>query len=284
MSNILVGTCNWADFAEWYPKGVKPNERIRYYAQHFSVVEIDSTFYHLMPRRNFAGWADKTPAGFVFDVKAYRALTRHGATYEPGKVHVDADPDYDPAEDDFEKFKYQIEPLRERGKLRAIQFQFPPWFKRTPANMEHIEVCREYLANYLIAIELRHRSWLEPSVADETFTFLRDREIVYTVVDEPQVGSGSVPPLVAVTNPKLAIARFHGRNAETWYVKGAESSRDRFNYLYTAEELAEWVPKITEMADQAREVHVLMNNNYVDATVGPYAIKNAQEMRRLLDA
>jgi uncharacterized protein YecE (DUF72 family) len=87
---------------------------------------------------------------------------------------------------------------------------------------------------------------------------------------------------VAVTNPDLAIVRFHGRNAETWYLKGAESSRERFKYLYTTEELCEWVPKITEMANQVHEVHVLMNNNYVAQDVGPYAIKNAQEMQQLL--
>ncbi len=277
MSNILVGTCNWADFTEWYPKGVKPNERIRYYAQHFPVVEIDSTFYHLMPRRNFEGWAEKTPDNFVFDVKAYRTLTRHGAAYEPGVIHEDADPDYDPAEDDFEKFKYQIEPLRERGKLRAILFQFPPWFKRSEANLEHIESCREYLADYLIAVEFRHRSWLEPAVADETLAFLRDRDIVYTIADEPQIGSASVPPLVAVTNPALSILRFHGRNTETWYLKGAESSRERFNYLYSDAELAEWTPKIEQVAERAQEVHVLMNNNY-----GSHAITNAQQFQELL--
>jgi uncharacterized protein YecE (DUF72 family) len=277
MATILVGTCSWAEFTEWYPAGVKPSERIRYYAQHFPVVEIDSTFYHLMPRRNFEGWAEKTPEGFVFDVKAHRTLTRHGAAYEPGKVHADADPEYDPSEDDFEKFKYQIEPLREKGKLRAIQFQFPPWFKRSPASLEHIEVCREYLREYLMAVEFRHHSWLEPAVAHETFAFLRDRDIVYTVVDEPQIGSASVPPLVAVTNPDLAIVRFHGRNAETWYLKGGESSRERFKYLYTTEELSEWAPKITEMANQACEVHVLMNNNY-----SSNAITNAQEMQQLL--
>jgi uncharacterized protein YecE (DUF72 family) len=277
MATILVGTCSWAEFTEWYPTGVKPSERIRYYAQHFPVVEIDSTFYHLMPRRNFEGWAEKTPEGFVFDVKAHRTLTRHGAAYEPGKVHADADPEYDPSEDDFEKFQYQIEPLREKSKLRAIQFQFPPWFKRSPASLEHIEVCREYLREYLMAVEFRHQSWLEPATSHETFTFLRDRDIVYTVVDEPQIGSASVPPVVAVTNPDLAIVRFHGRNAETWYLKAAESSRERFKYLYTTEELSEWVPKITEMANQAREVHVLMNNNY-----SSYAITNAQEMQQLL--
>ncbi len=293
MAQILVGTCNWADFTEWYPKGVKPNERIRYYAQHFPVVEIDSTFYHLMPRRNFEGWADKTPEGFVFDVKAYRTLTRHGPAYEPGKRHEDADPEYDPSEEDFQKFAYQIEPLRERGKLRAILFQFPPWFRRSEANLEHLEACREYLADYLIAVEFRHRSWLEPSAADETLAFLRDREIVYTAVDEPQVGSGSVPPLTAVTNPALALVRFHGRNAQTWYLKGAESSRERFNYLYSAEELAEWVPRVEELAGRAREVHVLMNNNFGPVPVpshdGPseqqsyQALINAEDMQRLLE-
>jgi uncharacterized protein YecE (DUF72 family) len=288
MANILVGTCNWSDFPAWYPKGVKPAERIRYYAQHFSLVEIDSTFYHLMPRRNFEGWAAKTPQNFVFDVKAYRTLTRHGAAYEEGKVHADADPAYDPAEDDFEKFKYQIEPLREAGKLRAVLFQFPPWFKHTPANLEHLEVCREYMADYLIAVEFRHGSWLAPAVADETLAFLRDREIVYTVVDEPQIGSASVPPVVAVTNPDLAMVRFHGRNAGTWYMKGAESSRERFNYLYSPEELAEWASNVEEMAERASEVHVLMNNNYgpVPTRSGDgqsyQAIINAQEMQDLL--
>ena len=277
MSAIRVGTCNWADFTEWYPKGVKPAERIRYYAERFQVVEIDSTFYALMPRRNFEGWAAKTPDGFVFDVKAYRGLTRHGAAYEPGARHADADPEYDPAEEDFAAFARGLQPLREAGKLRAVLFQFPPWFKRTPANLEHIETCREYLPDDLLAVEFRHRSWLEPDVAADTFGFLRDRGIVYTIVDEPQVGSGSVPPLVAVTNPALSIVRFHGRNAQTWYLKGAPSSRDRFNYLYDEGELAEWVPKIEEVATQAGEVHVLMNNNY-----GSYAITNAQDIRRLL--
>ena len=277
MPTIRVGTCNWADFTEWYPRAMKPAERIGYYAQRFSVVEIDSTFYALMPRRNFEGWAAKTPDDFVFDVKAYRTLTRHGAAYEPGVRHADADPGYDPPEDDFQKFAYQIAPLREAGKLRAVLFQFPPWFKRSEANLEHIETCREYLPDHLLAVEFRHRSWLEPAVSDDTFRFLRDREIVYTIVDEPQIGSASAPPVVAVTNPALALLRFHGRNAETWYLKGAASSRERFNYLYSEEELAEWAPKIEQVAQQAGEVHVLMNNNFAS-----HALTNAQQFQQML--
>lgn len=274
---ILVGTCNWSDFPEWYPPELPATERIRYYAQRFPVVEVDSSFYRLMPARNFAGWVEKTPPEFVFDVKAYRTLTRHGAVYEPGSRHYDADPAYDPPEEDFRKFSEALEPLRQAGKLRAVLFQFPPWFTRTPTNLEHLEICREYLPNHLLAVEFRHRSWLEPAVAEETFTFLHDHQFIYTVVDEPQIGSGSVPPLVRVTNPALAIVRFHGRNARTWYLKGSASSGERFNYLYSAEELGEWVPKVADMADQAREVHLLMNNNHQSK-----AIINAQDMQQIL--
>jgi len=86
-----------------------------------------------------------------------------------------------------------------------------------------------------------------------------------------------VPPLVAVTNPALSILRFHGRNTQTWYLKGAQSSRERFNYLYSQDELTEWTPKIEDIADQVNEVHVLMNNNF-----GRYAIDNARDVQRLL--
>ncbi|MDB5076625.1 MAG: hypothetical protein JWO42_2804 [Chloroflexi bacterium] len=277
MGKIYVGTCNWADFKDWYPSGLKPGERLRYYATQFSVVEIDSTFHTLMPRRNFESWASNTPDEFVFDVKAYRTLTRHGSSYEPGRRHSDAEPSDDPPDEDFAKFRYQIEPLRECGKLRAIQFQFPPWFARTPSSVEHIEVCREYFLDYLIAVEFRNRTWLEPEFADETFSFLRKLNITYTIADEPQVGTGTVPPTVAVTNPDLAVIRFHGRNAQKWYARGGESSRDRYDYLYGEEELGAWVPVIIDLAEQTQEVHILMNNN-----VAGQGLVNGKQFQQLL--
>jgi uncharacterized protein YecE (DUF72 family) len=277
MGKIYIGTCNWADFKDWYPAGLKPVERLRYYASQFSVVEIDSTFYALMPRRNFETWASNTPDEFVFDVKAYRTLTRHGPRHEPGRRHSDAEPEYDPADEDFTKFRFQIEPLRECGKLRAIQFQFPPWFARTPANVDHIEVCREYFPEYTIATEFRNRSWLEPEFAEETFAFLRKLNITYTIADEPQIGSGTVPPTVAVTNPDLAVIRFHGRNARKWYARGGESNRDRYDYLYSQDELIAWVPFIMDLAQHTREVHLLMNNN-----VSGQGLVNAKQFQQLL--
>ena len=126
MGKILVGTCNWSDFEHFYPRGLKPNERLGYYARYFPLVEVDSTFYRLMPARNFELWAERTPDDFSFDVKAYRTLTRHGSEHRPGARHEDDAPELDPAEDDFRAFKESIEPLRQAGKLRAILFQFPP--------------------------------------------------------------------------------------------------------------------------------------------------------------
>src|SRR5581483_9977718 len=130
---IRVGTCNWADHEHFYPPGIKPTDRIAYYARHFPVVEIDSTFYTPMPARNFEGWAKRTPPGFVFNVKAFRSLTQHNRD-------LDGKP-LEPEARDFERFSAMIEPLREAGKLGAVHFQFPPWFTAGPENFDYIDTC-----------------------------------------------------------------------------------------------------------------------------------------------
>lgn len=266
---VLVGTCNWADHQGYYPPSLKSTERIKYYATHFAVVEVDSTYYSLQPRRNFEAWCERTPEHFLFNVKAYRELTQHNRT-PSGEVET-------PRADRFDKFSYSLDPMRECGKLRAVHFQFPPWFRYSDANLEYIETCRELMPNDLLAVEFRHRSWLDADHVHATLDFLRERALSYVMVDEPQVGSGSVPPTVAVTNPDLAIIRFHGRNTETWYTKGLKSSTERFKYLYRQEELAEWLPAIEQVQEQASEVHLLLNNNY-----GNYAVRNAVDLLELL--
>lgn len=266
--NVLVGTSNWSDHQGFYPPGLKPAERIAYYARHFPVVSVDSTYYTLQPRRNFERWCERTPEGFVFDVKAYRELTQHDRD-ERGRVET-------PRAETFEKFSYSLEPMRECGKLRAVQFQFPPWFRLSDASFEYIATVREFFPDDLLAVEFRHRSWLEDESAERTLEFLRAHELAFVMVDEPQLGSGTVPPVVGVTNPDLAIVRFHGRNAETWYKKTA-SSTERFKYLYSQEELAEWLPAIERVRTEAKEVHLMLNNNY-----GNYAVRNAVDLMDLL--
>lgn len=263
MGRILVGTCNWADHTDFYPPGLKPTDRLSYYARHFPIVEVDSTFYRIQPAKSFAGWAAKTPPHFVFNVKAYRELTWHDREKAPEAAT-------------FEAFTQTLQPLRDAGKLRCVHFQFPPWYALSRENQEYILTAREFFPDDTFGVEFRNRSWLTEENRGTTLDFLRANRITYTVVDEPQIGSGSVPTVVSVTNPDLAIVRFHGRNRATWYKKG-ETSGDRFNYLYSREELAEWVDPIREMAEQASEVHVLMNNNHAN-----YAVRNGEDVMSLL--
>jgi uncharacterized protein YecE (DUF72 family) len=262
IDNIRIGTCNWSDHQNFYPAGLPPGDRLAFYARFFDIVEIDSTYYHLMPARNFDRWASITPPDFVFDVKAFRQLTKH-------------DRDTEPEAATFETFGRSIDPLRQSGKLRAILFQFPPWFTATDENRDYLASLQEFFPDDTVAVEFRHRSWLEDDEAPRTLELLRENGLAYAMVDEPQIGSGSVPPIQAVTSPEVAIARFHGRNYQTWYKK-VQSTGERFNYLYTREELAPWAESLRELAPQTREVHVLLNNN-----ANNYAVLNARDFMAL---
>lgn len=268
MAVIRVGTCAWSDHEEYYPRGVKPADRLAYYASHFPMVEVDSSFYHLQPPKWYAAWASRTPPDFVFNVKAYGAMTKHHRSPRPGEEDMG---------EVFRQFDASVQPLREAGKLKALHFQFPPWFTCSPANREYIAQCREYFGRDLFAVEFRHNSWFEGRVREETLGFLRQVGAVNVVCDEPQIGSGTVPAVVAVTDPRLAILRFHGRNANTWYMK-AETTAQRFDYLYSREELAQWVAPVQQvLAQEAEEVHLLMNNNRAN-----YAVRNALDLMELL--
>lgn len=267
MGIILCGTCAWSDHTDFYPPGLKPAERLPFYARHFPVVEVDSSFYHPLPQRHAERWAQVTPPGFRFDVKAYRALTRH-----------DREAPASPEERErlAAGFVEALEPLRAAGKLRAVLLQFPPWFACRAEHRDYLRWCREALAPCRVAVEFRHRSWFEGAEAARTLAFLEREGLVHVIADEPQVGTGCVPPVVAATAPDLAILRFHGRNAATWYAR-TRTSGERFNYLYSRAELAEWAERIGRLAEEVEEVHALMNNNHAN-----YAILNARELMELL--
>lgn len=268
MAVIRVGTCAWADHEEYYPKGVAPSDRLAYYARHFAIVEVDSSFYHLQPPKWYASWAAKTPEQFVFNVKAYGAMTRHHREPRPGEEDLG---------EVFRRFEASVQPLKEAGKLKALHFQFPPWFTYKPESLEWVHFCREFFKDEIVAVEFRHNSWFQGANREATLNFLRRIRAANVVCDEPQVGSGTVPPVVAVTDPRLSIVRFHGRNAKTWYIK-AETTAQRFDYLYSPAELQEWVGPIRqELEPEADEVHLLMNNNRAN-----YAVRNALDLMGLL--
>lgn len=275
-ARIRVGTASWTDHEPFYPpeydKAAMKAHRITYYARYFSVVEVDSTFYALQPQRNFELWASRTPDDFIFDVKAFGELTWH---------HRDeAKEIITPAAETFEKFDFMLQPLRDANKMGAILFQFPPWFSFGPEQVEYLGTVREMLPHDLIAVEFRNRTWVEGPNANETKAALSDHEFAYVAVDEPQIGSGSMPPIVMLTNPHFSMVRFHGRNRKMWYGRNLKSSRDRFDYLYTPEELTPWAERIQRIAVQlaGSEVHAITNNN-----ASNYSIVNAFDLQLLLD-
>jgi uncharacterized protein YecE (DUF72 family) len=263
MARIYVGTCSWSDHVGFYPPGLPSNQQIGYYAQRFPIVEINATFYRLMPARSFALWAERTPPGFLFDVKPYKQLTWHDREHQPDR-------------DTAAAFRESLQPLREAGKLGAIHFQFPPWYVYHERNLDYIHRLVEFYGGDRLGVEFRHRSWLEGESLPAVTEALRRDGISLTVVDEPQVGSGSVPTVLEVTQPALVIARFHGRNAKTWYIR-AKTTAERFDYLYNEDELRGWTPRLGQLAERAGEIHALFNNNAQD-----YAVQNGRQLRLLL--
>lgn len=268
MGEIKIGTCSWSDHTGFYPPGLKPTDRITYYARHFPVVEIDSTYYHMQPVRNFAAWASRTPPGFVFDVKAYKAMTRHERTPQETTPL--------PIGEVFRQFAESLSPLRQTARLGAVLLQFPPWFVEGEENRAYLRFCREAMPDFLLAVEFRHRSWFEGEARDRTLGFLQELDFVHVVADAPQVGTGTVPLVAEVTSPKLSIFRLHGRNRATWYAR-TETTGQRFDYRYTQKELEGFLPVIERLAEKTDEVHVLMNNNRED-----FAVRNAYELSALL--
>jgi uncharacterized protein YecE (DUF72 family) len=275
-ATIRVGTASWTDHEPFYPpeydKAAMKSQRISFYARYFSLAEVDSTFYHLQPARNFELWAERTPDNFVFDVKAYGELTWHHRQDDGTPIT--------PSAETFAKFGEMVQPMRAAGKLRAVLFQFPPWFTFAPERLEYLGTVREMLPEDTLAVEFRHRSWVEGANADETRATLEDNRLAYCAVDEPQIGSGSVPPVVLLTDPQFSMVRFHGRNARMWYGKGLTSSRDRFDYLYTTAELEPWADRIQRIAERlgdGGEVHVVANNNARN-----FGIVNALDLQELL--
>ncbi len=178
----------------------------------------------------------------------------------------------------FARFWVALDPLRKAGKLGAILLQYPDWFAISRANKDEILRARDRLPDDPLAVEFRNATWMSERNREETLDFLRSNAFIYVGVDEPQGFPSSMPPVAAVTNPDLAIVRFHGRNAVNWTRKGITAA-ERFDYSYSKKELEEWLPRINELAEQAREVQLLMNNCY-----GDKAVNNAAELAAMLRA
>ncbi|MCZ7663930.1 MAG: DUF72 domain-containing protein [Thermoleophilia bacterium] len=290
---IRAGTCSWTDrtmVEAWYPPRVKSAaDRLRYYAQRFDTVEVDSTFYGLPSERNAALWAERTPPGFVFHIKAFAMLTRHGGAAGPPASSPAVDvrsasrplrahrpPPAELRDTVFAWFSSALAPLRDQGKLGLILLQFPPYFVASEPNRAYIAQAVRLLAPDPTAVEFRHASWVKPQELPRTLDLLTELGTAYVGVDEPRLQSaGVLPPITAATST-TGYVRFHGRNAATWKAR-VDSAAERFKYLYTDEELAEWLEPLHRLSEETHVTYAMFNNCYAD-----YAPRNAQQLSALL--
>jgi len=292
MGQIRVGTAGWTDrtliASGWYPaEASTPEGRLRYYASQFSLVEVDATYYALPAEQTARAWAERTPAGFTFNIKAFSLFTQHPtpvralpadlreAAGQAGKDRVylkDVGPEV--ADAAWDRFLAALEPLRAAGKLGAILLQYPPWFPISRANKEYILACARRAAPRRVCVEFRNRTWMTEDNQGETLDFLAGNGLPYVCVDMPQGYPSSIPPVLAATSD-LAVVRMHG-HSDKWTSK---QIAEKFGYRYSQAELDEWAARLRGLAGQADLTHVLFNNCYRD-----WAHVNARQLTGLLAA
>jgi uncharacterized protein YecE (DUF72 family) len=300
--SVRIGTCSWADDSLsklWYPRGVGSAEaRLRYYADHFDTVEVNSSYYALPDERMASAWAERTPPGFVFHVKAFAMMTRHPVRAEQlppdlrSEVALDDrgrvdHPSREIRAEVFRRFSAAVDPLRQAGKMGGVLMQLPPYITYGERALEYLEWAREQLPGDEFLVEFRHRSWLTDEHREDVLRFLEALPATYVMVDAPRMDANNVAPTVIGATSSSAYLRLHGRNAATWNKRGGSAS-ERFDHLYNEDELSEWVEPLRELAERHESVWAMFNNNgrSVDVATGAeiaQAPTNALQLRDMLE-
>jgi uncharacterized protein YecE (DUF72 family) len=255
---IRVGPAGWS-YSDWenvvYPPHGSKFDHLAYLSQFFDTIEINSPFYRVPPPTHAKSWVRRVSGNpdFKFTTKVFR-----GFTHEKAKL----------AEEDVKAFRNYLDPLMEAGRLGAILLQFPWSFKNSPESCEKLTALFEAFADYPKALEVRHSTFQKPAF----YTFLDEHDVSWVNVDQP-LFDNSVKPADTVTGP-IAYARFHGRNYEKWFAH--EESWERYNYLYSPQELEPWVERIGNMAKE-KDTYVVTNNHFRGQ-----AIVNAGEIKEAL--
>lgn len=249
---VHIGTSGYS-FKDWlgefYPAALPSGEMLPFYASRFDTVEVNFTYYRMPTARTIAGMATRTPDGFQFFVKAHKSFTHERDL--SGRS----------------EFLAALEPMREAGKLAGLLFQFPQSFKNSQENRRFLVETARKFEGHVLAIEFRDRSWN----TEEVYSLLENSGLAFVSVDEPQIST--LFPRVGKATGEVGYVRFHSRDASKWY-KGAS---ERYNYNYTEDDLKEWLPLISIIAERARKIFIYFNNCHHGS-----AAKNAEEMRRLL--
>lgn len=252
---IIIGTAGYS-YDDWvgpvYPEGIDKKDLLSYYAREFKMTEINFTYYKMPNKFIFYHMQQKTPEDFIFIVKAHQSMTHKIDRDVPFKEFIDA-----------------CQPLVEAKKMGGILAQFPNSFKNEEKNREYLARFRDQIPDQPIFVEFRHDSWVKEPV----FGFLSRLNLSFVSVDQPQI-PGLLPPIVRATTDTGYI-RFHGRNAAQWYQH--QESYERYNYLYTLEELGDWVKKIQDLEQQLARVYISMNNHFQGK-----AVFNARQLALML--
>jgi uncharacterized protein YecE (DUF72 family) len=280
---IRVGTSGWS-FPAWkgtwngifYPASGGPRaggrgrfDELAYYADRFDTVEVNSTFYRVQSPQTALSWARRTPADFLFSVKLFQKFT-HPELY---LKKTGRDP-WDLGQTDIDEFRAMLDPLAAAGKLGVLLAQFPASFQDEPAAREYIDWLLETFRDYEMAVEVRHRSWGESAV--DLDALLARHRAGLVLIDEPRFEASidiDRRLIVGAAPARPAYLRLHGRNTASWWAH--EQSEDRYNYLYSREELTPFVKTAAEAAATGRKVFVYMNNHFSAKAVANAAILKA---------
>jgi uncharacterized protein YecE (DUF72 family) len=276
MSQIRIGTSGWnypTGKGRWngifYPaktRGGAKFDELAFYAEHFDTVEINSTFYGIPAPSTVRQWAERTPQDFEFSLKLYRKFTHP----EMFKKATGGDP-WDLGKKDVDEFRAAIEPLASAGKLGALLAQFPPSFKNDPDSRGYLEWLLESFKAYLIAVELRHRSWSDDPV--DTLRLLGEFDAALAQIDEPKFRL-SIRQNLLPNVRTFYYLRLHGRNAAQWWKH--EQSEDRYNYLYSAEELEPFAEAAEAASRHVKKAYLYANNHFSAKSVANAAILKHQ--------
>jgi len=251
---LLVGTSGFS-FRDWkgafYPEHLKNSDWLSYYGKHFHTVEINTTYYGVPKPGVFERMLHSVPDGFEFMVKANKATTHDRADRDVSGTFLES-----------------VRPLREAGCFSGVLAQFPWSFRNNAENRSYLAELADSYRDLSLFVEFRHNSWNR----DEAYRFLTDRGLFFVSVDEPRIGD-MMPPAAKATG-NMAYVRFHGRNAKSWW----NNSADRYNYLYTAEELDEWVEKVEKLEKTVWKLYAFFNNCHQG-----YAVRNALMFKDLME-
>lgn len=265
---ISIGLAGWGDHDLLYKTRIKPQDKLKEYNKYFSVVEVDSSYYAIHKNSLYHKWVSDTSNNFSFLIKAYQGMTGHTRqNYSETETEIM-----------FQNFIESIQPVIESCKLKAVLFQYPPWFECNRDNVKLLRLTKERMGDIPIALEFRHQSWFSPEYYEKTLSYMIKDGWVHSICDEPQVFPGSVPTILKPTNEKLTVVRFHGRNTSGWTPSGTTNWREvRYLYRYNNDELLEWKDNLLKLEKETDEVCVIFNNNS-----GGDAASNALQLINLL--